>query len=284
MNTENPIKTDSDIEIFKNYKDNICCIDTNNKALTDKAESKRERYTKGKAKGLSRLGSKSSEDALTWSVFRTLEIENKMDIFYHLINIDDILEKTVFWTRDTKTGNVDLLLQTVLDEIEPKNLWKIQQTEPDIILVGRKTVVFNESKLGHPNTKVLGWSRSKNFEDKHKRYMNYIGTIFTDYFQENFQDLGVKFYQLMRNIIIGKFYADKLGKEFHLSVVVNELNTPNDDLSHKDKFDKFSTYLKNKDRIHFTTWQNIYKAINGDSELIQLNEYLKHNTCLKRNI
>lgn len=273
------ITTKSGIIVYKDYKDNMCCEDKNNKALTVKAEMSREKYNKGKAEGLSRFGSVSSEDALTWSVFRTLEIENRMGIFYRLPGIEDTLERTIFWTRDTKTEKVDPLLQDVLDQIEPKNLW-IQQTEPDVILIGEKIVVFNESKLGYANTKVLGWSRSSKFENKHERYKNYLDGIFTDYFKEKFDSLGVQFYQLMRNTIVGKLYAEKLRKEFHLSVVVNELNTTPQYSSHKDKFNEFSTCLLDKNKVHFTTWQEISKAIENDSVLNELGEYLKSHSCL----
>jgi hypothetical protein len=276
------IRTPSCIKVYTNYKDNICCKDKCNKALTDKASMGREKFKKGEAKGLSRFGSESSEDALTWSVFRTLENENRMNIFYHLLGIDDTLERTIFWTRDTKTEKIDPVLQCVLNEIEPRNLW-IQQTEPDVILINKKTVVFNESKLGYgrPNTKVLDWARSRKFGERHARYKNYLGGIFTDCFKKKFDDLGVKYYQLMRNMIIGKSYAEKLKKEFHLSVVVNELNKPYQYSSHKDKFYEFSMLLLDKDKTHFTTWQEINRAVSKDSALNELGKYLKSHSCLR---
>lgn len=281
MPVKNCIITKSGITVYTNYKDNIHCKNKDNKALTDKAASRREAYGRGKAKGLSRFGSVSSEDALSWSVFRTLELENKMDIFYELIGLKDTLKRTIFWTRDTKTEKIDLLLQSALDEIEPRNLWKIQQTEPDIILVGNKTVVFNESKLGYPGQKVLGWARGANFEERHERYKRYLDGIFTDDFREKFSTLGVKFYQLMRNVIVGCHYAGKLGLDFHLSVVVNGLNTTNKYGNHKEKFEHFSKYVIDKTKLHFTTWQAIKEGISKDPALTELNNYLELHPCLK---
>lgn len=121
------IITTSGKGVCKHYRDNICCDDKDNKALTAKAESKREQNSKGKAKGLSRFGNESSEDALSWSVFRTLEIKNKIQIFYNLLGINDTLQKTIFWTRSTANSgdsHAEPQLQEVLDKIEPKELWK----------------------------------------------------------------------------------------------------------------------------------------------------------------
>lgn len=281
MSVDNYVITKSGIKVYRDYKDNLCCDDRDNKTLTEKAKNPREKYNKGEAIGLSRLGSESSEDALTWSVFRTLELENKMGIFYNLIDLKDNLKKTIFWTRDISSGEVDRTLQETLNEIEPKNLWKIQQTEPDVVLVGTKTIVFNESKLGHSEEKVLGWARGKPFEKRHNNYKRYLDGIFSDDFKNNFDNLGVRFYQLMRNMIIRYHYAKKLRLNLHLAVVVNELNTTDDYKSHKDKFVDFSKYVIDKERIHFTTWQEIKEATSRDKALKKLHECLENHSCFK---
>ena len=62
------IEGESGVKVFSDYKDNIR-IDNDNPALRKKAEYPREKYSKGKVKGLSRLGSENSEDARSWNLF-----------------------------------------------------------------------------------------------------------------------------------------------------------------------------------------------------------------------
>lgn len=48
MKTDKYVITKSGIKVYINYKDDICCEDKDNKALTDKAKIKREKKTEKK--------------------------------------------------------------------------------------------------------------------------------------------------------------------------------------------------------------------------------------------
>ncbi|MCK4325392.1 hypothetical protein KAW55_01400 [bacterium] len=266
-------------KVYKDFRGNICCPDKDNKALLEKATHDRE--SKGLAKGLSRLGSIHSEDALTWSVFRSLELASQMDLFYNLNGISDDLDTTIFWTRDTKTGAVDNMLQQILDHVEVPQHWK-QQTEPDVIVKGKRIVIFAECKLGKRGEKVLGWKRDKPFEHRHYRYREkgFLDNIFNEEFKRNFEQAARRFYQLMRNSIIGYRYAKRHDLEFHLCVVVNDLNFAENGQTHREEFEGFKKYLIAGSKVHLVTWQSIGEAISGKAELAGLYDYMTSHACL----
>jgi hypothetical protein len=124
------------VKVFTDYRDNII-IDKDSKVLSNKAVLPREKYQRGNVKGLVRLGSENSEDAKTWNLFRSLELNKQFDLYYRIIGVRDKATSLLFWGMDSDTGEFDLLLKEVLDEIEPPNLWRIQQTEPDVIILTR---------------------------------------------------------------------------------------------------------------------------------------------------
>jgi len=274
------IVTKSGRRVYKNYLDNIVCTDKTNKALVNKATSGREKFSKGIAKGLSRFGSEVSEDALTWSVFRSLEINSAMDIFFNLLGIKDELEESIFWTTSTKTERADAGLNRILCEVEPKAQWS-QQTEPDVVLRCKNHLIFIESKLGTPKERVTGWARKQEFNEKHKRYQHFLSEDFQTVFSDNFNILGKKYYQLMRNIIIGRRLANVEGKKFLFVALVNSLSRPCECVTHLIKFHEFLPNLNDPTIAKFITWQEIEGAIpENEIRLEQLKMHLKNHLCL----
>jgi hypothetical protein len=247
--------SESGVKVFSAYKDNIS-IDKDNPALKKKAEYLREKYTRGKVKGLSRLGSENSEDARSWDLFRTLQLHNDMKRYYGLIGIQDEFERILFWGLDPDTAEFDGDLKSVLDDVEPPDLWKLQQTEPDMILIGKVAVVFNECKLGKPGNNIDAWNRKEEFSAKHKLYKAKARLFFKQLFIEDFEEKGRRYYQLMRNYIIGRNLANRLKKEFHLVVIVSEKNSARSGLTHQEEFKKFCSNLLDSSRCHFLTWDH----------------------------
>ncbi len=254
------IISDTGVKVFSNYKDNID-IDKDNKVLSKKANLPREKCNKGKVKGLSRFGSENSEDAKTFNLFRGLELNGRIGEYYNTVGITDTNkpERLLFWGMDSNTGESDAVLKTVLDKIEPPNIWKIQQTEPDIIIIGNKTVVFNESKLGRNGATIEAWNRKKPLGEKHEFYKKNAKQYFNSSFIENFSVEGRRFYQLLRNFIIGQTFADSLKKQFHLVALVNSQNKNKSGLSHQEEFEKFKLFLNKPFQAfcHLTSWDKL---------------------------
>ncbi len=63
------VVSDTGVKVFSNFKDNLI-IDQDDAEVANQAGH--WKYNRGLVKGLSKLGSENSEDALTWNVFRTL--------------------------------------------------------------------------------------------------------------------------------------------------------------------------------------------------------------------
>jgi hypothetical protein len=249
------VESESGVKVSLDYRDNIS-IDKENPAFKKKAEYLREKYTRGKVKCLSRLGSENSEDARSWDLFRTLQLHNDMKRCYGLIGIQDEFERILFWGLDPDTAEFDRDLKSVLDDVEPPDLWKLQQTEPDIILIGKVTVVFNECKLGKPGNNIDAWNRRNRFSTKHNLYKERAGSFFKQRFIDNFEEKGRRYYQLMRNYIIGRNFANKVKKEFHLGVIVSEENSARSGLTHEEEFKNFCSNLLDSSMCHYLTWDH----------------------------
>lgn len=249
--------SDTGVKVYIDYKDNII-IDKDSKVLETKADKKREEYSRGRVKGLKRFGSENSEDAKTWNLFRTLELKNRINEYYEKLGIKDKTQKVLFWGMDSNTAVFDKELKSVLDEIEPPNLW-VQQTEPDVIIIGGETVIFNESKIGAEGNTIDAWNRKNTFEDKHELYKGNAKRYFIDSFIDQFQVEGRRYYQLLRNHIIGKRFADRLGKDFYLVALVSDKNKAKSGLSHKEELDKFISFLKDPTHCHLLTWSQFAK-------------------------
>lgn len=254
MGKKSYVVSESGIKVFSEYQDNIS-IDKDNPILKKKAEYPREKYTRGKVKGLSRLGSENSEDAKSWNLFRTLQLRRDIEKYYSLIRVRDVLQDLRFWGLNPETAELDGVLKSILDEIEPPHLWKVQQTEPDVIVIGQKTVVFNECKLGKPGANIDAWNRKGPFTGKHELYKRRAQSFFRQLFIENFEAEARRFYQLMRNYIIGEHFASRLSKVFHLVAIASAQNKARSGLPHEEEFKTFCSYLFDSSRCHFLTWE-----------------------------
>jgi hypothetical protein len=256
MKKKNFVISESGVKVFVDYRDNIA-IDQDNPALKKKASYPREKYQRGIVKGLSRLGSENSEDARSWNLFRTLQLQNNVEKYYGLIRVQDDPVSLLFWGLDTETAEFDGVLKSVLDEIELPLLWKRQQTEPDIIVIGRRTIIFNECKLGKSGENIDAWNRKGAFTSKHELYKSNAYPFFKPVFIENFGVEARRYYQLMRNYIVGEHFAHRLNKRFNLAALVSAKNRARSGLSHQEEFNKFCSYLFDSSRCHFLTWDQL---------------------------
>jgi hypothetical protein len=254
MDNNDYVESESGVKVFLDYRDNIS-IDRDNPALKKKAEYLREIYIRGKVKGLPRLGSENSEDARSWNLFRTLQLQSDNQKYYGLIRVQDNLQNLLFWGLDTETGGFDEVLKSILDEIEPPHLWKVQQTEPDVIVIGRKTIIFNECKLGKSEGNIDAWNRKEPFTGKHELYRRSTQSFFKQVFIENFELEARRYYQLMRNYIIGEHFAHRLNKVFHLAALASGKNRARSGLTHQEEFNGFCSYLFDSSRCHYLTWE-----------------------------
>lgn len=275
--------------VYADYKDNII-VDPDHPILLWKANKDKLRPSwfsldvqRGFLGGLSKIASQHSEDALTWNVFRTLQLNDRIqrltDIFSPRLDI----YKIWFWGRDAdmRTQEIDPEIQECLNQMEPwgKNGVK-QQTEPDIILRGKSHVVMVECKLGRPGEKVKAWQRGRS--GMRSEYLTFMDGLKLKLCADSFhyEHHGNRFYQLFRNYLLGASLALKWETQFLLVAIVNEFNSNLEDHSHRDEFNSFRSVLAEPRNTFLVTWQQIWNALPRERKLLPLLEYMMKHTLL----
>jgi hypothetical protein len=196
--------------------------------LTFKAN--RDRYTnlpkQEQYAGRSYLGSKQSEDALTWNVFRTLQEAKRLDIVSDRLGIGQP-RGLLLWTVAPEIDDSNAELQYTTGAIIRKfdGVFRGQMTEPDVVLLGTTGIAVIECKLSEPGKAPTHlWEGS--LQSVNKRLCRYLEEIPNLVKTSNPEEI-VNIYQLVRMA----FYALKLGDYFQIEpVVVSLANEKNWDI------------------------------------------------------
>ena len=277
------------VPVYTDYRENIT-VDSNNPILTWKANKDRLRPSwfpldvqKDFPGGLPKLGSMHSEDALTWNVFRTLQLKSRIQYLTEIFNPGLDIYKIWFWGHDAdqESPKIDAEIQDILNQMEPWGEGGVkQQTEPDVILRGKRHVVMVECKLGEPNKKVKAWQRSST--GMRREYAAFIEErkfkLFADSF--NYERDGNRFYQLFRNYLLGAAIASRWDTEFSLLAIVNALNSNREGRSHQDEFSSFRSVLAEPSNTFIITWQQIWGALPKEENLSTLRNYMARHPLL----
>ena len=230
--------------IYKNYSENIPLevwdyLDT----VISNALNERNRKTK-----LKRLGYNSSEDALTWTVFRYFQKRDKLSqLIQKAIETPSVGNASIYyWGVPLKNnGRIDQAKQkTLVKTLEDLGENKQSLSEPDIILEDDETIVIFEVKFGSSNDK-------QEATNKWEKYDN------NNYFNKSIlKNPALKEYQLVRNWCIGNLLAKKSGKRFTLVNLIFKDNNSND-------LFKFKKTIKQTPKANFKSlnWQTLLKDI-----------------------
>jgi len=259
-------------------------VDPDSPILAFKAS--RDRYTRRwhVYAGLSYLGSRYSEDALTWNVFRSLQKAQKLGFVCDEFRIGEPLG-LLLWTLATEVDNVSAKLQYSAGMLIRKfdGILPGQTTEPDVIILGTKGVAVIECKLSEPEKapshlwKGLLGSVTKRLPIYRQAEPNLLKKDVTD-------AQIAEIYQLVRMA----FYALQLGKSFHCAPVIvslaNEKNwrreIPRLGKSAAELWDFFRDAIETPDlRKENINWQHI-RGLITDRSLGQLSHYLSTHRCL----
>ena len=172
-------------------------------------------------------------------------------------------------------------IQDILNQMEPWGKSGVkQQTEPDVILRGKRHVVMVECKLGAPDKKVKAWQRSS--AGMRREYAAFIEgrgfKLFADSF--DYERDGNRFYQLFRNYLLGAAIAARWDTEFSLLAIVNALNNNREGRSHQDEFNSFRSVLADASNTFIITWQQVLGALSKEENLSSLREYMARHPLL----
>lgn len=278
------------VPVYPDYRENIV-VDPAHPVLAWKANKERFSPTLFPphiralyADGLPRIGSRHSEDAVSWNLFGSLQLAGRLSLIADFIAAGSDFDILYFWARDASrwSDKVDPDIQECLNKMEPwgKDGMK-QQTETDVILRGKKQIVLVECKLGKPGAKFNAWGRSRegDIPEDYRKFMegegiNPFGMTF-DYHRD-----GKRFYQLFRNYLLGTALSKKWGTGFSLLAVVSKLNCNQGGRSHEDEFHSFRSLLLTPSNASLITWQDICRALPDDPRLEKLRGWLFQHPLL----
>ena len=279
--------------VYTDYQENII-VDHDHPILRWKANKERfspnlfSLETRNQLpEGLPRIGSQHSEDALSWNILRSLQLENKLHLITDMIMPEMNVEIVYFWQHDTRhwSEQIDPEIQDILNKMEPwgRNGIK-QQTETDVILRGRSHIIMVENKLGIPGEIVRAWCRSRpGMRHEYKAFMEELKKRDVKLFNDSFdyQRDGNRFYQLFRNYLLGAALSLKWNARFSLLAIVNSLNSNLDGRSHEEEFGRFQSLLEESSNAFLTTWQQIWSKVRKETGLETLRKWLGNHPLLR---
>lgn len=251
-------------EPLKDYRENLI-VDADNPILAFKAL--RDRYT-GESQpfaGQPYLAAPWGEDALTWNVFRWLQVHDHADVIGRCLDMETP-DTLLFWGVDLQSpGEHQFELGELIRKVD--GVRRGQVTEPDLVLIGPETVHFVECKLGRAGKALYEpWSGkgAKRFGD----YVSHLASAGIGLFKPALaQSEAGRFYQLIRNAFYAVMLARSLNRQF--AVVTALLNADNADDNHKyptprEQLTNLAD-LVNSDicQIRCLTWQEIAERIDG---------------------
>lgn len=285
-----PICSRRGVLVYADYRDNII-VDPDHPILLWKA--RKERFSprlfppevRGMSpQGLPRIGSQHSEDALSWNLFRSLQLAGRLPLVTDFIHPGLDFDTVYFWGRDAnrRSEQIDPDIQECLNEMEPWGKDGVrQQTETDIILRERRHLIMVECKLGKPGEMVKAWCRSR--PGMRRRYRNFMKELSANLFSGSFdyEKDGNRFYQLFRNYLLGAALSLKWNTSFSLLAIVNSLNSNLDGRSHGEEFRSFQSLLTKASNTFLISWQEIWGRMPSEPELDALQTWLSGHPLLQ---
>jgi hypothetical protein len=165
--------------------------------------------------GQSYLGRPNSEDALTWNVFRSLQIagEQGLQVISNTFRVSSV-GTILFWGCDVENrGEEQQLLNILIRTVDGKH--RGTMTEPDLVMITDQEVILVECKLNPPG-RTSPWRSSS--EGSAKRFGTYV---------ELFPELaGLRdwreVYQMVRQYVYARSLGEHLGKRPKAIPLINK--------------------------------------------------------------
>jgi hypothetical protein len=214
----------------------------------------------------------TSEDAVVWNSFRTLEKKNELVGFTDFLQLPSNANIQAFFWSHSGEGRIWSELEKARDEFEKGNRFR---TEPDLILYskGGNWLSFIEAKTG---SKVLQVFKYKGDELNRRKKQYAEHHLFKEIFdkQYSFKDIAVhgKHYELMRQMLVGSRLAKNLNANF-----LQVLLIPKSQIHDGESFGK---YLVPDDSRKFKviTWNELHELFSSKLDMEILSNYLNNKT------
>jgi len=251
------------------------------------SKASRDRYTRATQPGyagLPYLGSQTSEDALTWNVFRSLQQAHRLEIICNELDIG-APRGMLLWALAPEIHDLNAALQHLVGALIRRfdGILPGQVTEPDVIILGSSGVGVIECKLSERNRPPSHlWEGSQ--ESVRKRLPIYRQAE-PELLQKDVSDAELaEVYQLVRM----SFYALQLGTRLSCAPVVVSLANEKNWHREMRRLGKSPAQLWGffRDTVETPSlrtkdisWQHI-RALISYSPLDELSHYLSTHPCL----
>jgi hypothetical protein len=223
----------------------------------------------------SRIASDNSEDALSWNVFRYLELSDTLGMYLKSVTREAQVNCVpVYWSYDNEGGSTWPPLYSAREEFGEV---QAQSSEPDIIVYTDSTVFFIEAKFGASNT-TPDKNDVENKIGNPKDYLTggdgWYSTVFRHSYATVVRDQK---YELLRFWLLGSWIARQMNKNF---VLINLVRAE----SERDIETDFGMHIQQGPTNRFlrSTWEDIYLLIQSQKSAHRSEDkiltYLKNKT------
>jgi hypothetical protein len=221
-----------------------------------------------------RIARDNSEDAVTWNVFRFLELHGLVGEFIKLVVGETIARtpRVIYWSYCQQSLQV---WSPLLDAAQLFGENVEYRSEPDVVIDDDRILVFVENKFlaGKPKPPKTRYR---------KRYTTAGPGWFAKVFSPSttFEEMSVtdELYQLMRLWLLGSWIANRNGRRF---LLLNVVRSQSEDA--RETGARFGVYIAATPHRQFVmaTWENIYaglirKVASPDSK--RLSDYFANKT------
>jgi hypothetical protein len=193
---------------YQNDKDNLLWKNPADIALLETIKAtKRE----------SRITRDNSEDALTWNVFRFLELSHLLpQLMSSVVQGEHDPMEVIYWSYSQKINGA----WPKLNEARKMFGETLQRSsEPDLIAVSDRGLFFIEAKLTATNDTIPNEKRSQT------KYLVGGDRWYEKVITKDYEEVAIKAkkYELLRFWLLGSWLAKEMGKEFYLiNIVLSE--------------------------------------------------------------
>jgi hypothetical protein len=224
---------------YRSEQDNLLWTEpADQQSLTEARASKRE----------SRMTRERSEDALTWNVFRHLEVSGRLGGWLRSVTGRDAIEPNVhYWSHDAASGETWKPLRDArkaFSEVDGRG------SEPDMIITTKDADIWVEAKLGSSNR-----TRPTDVSGAQARYTGGGGNWYAHVVKSPFASVAVeqRRYELVRFWLLGSWTARRRGKRFELVNLVRN--------GFEENIPSFADHHFRSDasrNLHRTTWEALH--------------------------
>lgn len=277
------MKKNNSGKVARDYRERIL-VDRDNPILAVKAN--RDRFTVAPYSGLPQIGSENSEDALTWNVFRTLEINQLLPLLAPILG--ELVEpKVLYWTLAASpgTGELQFIVGDTIRQIDGAH--DRQMTEPDIVVATSTRLLLVECKLSPPGRRPSHLWEGRGDGPRIRRN-DYLVTNANPFLKNPPTELYERTaYQLCRMAFYAYQIGNKLGLRPELVSLANRSwwdEGTEDKLSARTIWERFTREIdQQKLKLHEPVfWQDIREHMQAANHtvLYRLVEYMRAHACL----